>query len=156
MDKALLRSPSGIAFNGDASVIYVADTGNHRIIMIKDGSVTTLAGKLSGFDEDGDPLGGYGAGTVDDAQFNLPKGLELVGDTLVIADSGNNMVRAITASGRVVTVAGSSEPGDIGGHPLQARFTHPSGVAYHGGRLYIADTTNNKVKVMPFDIDLYK
>jgi DNA-binding beta-propeller fold protein YncE len=150
-DRALLRTPSGIAVNADGSVVYVADTGNHRIVKITDGRVTTVAGRANGVDDDGDPLGGYAAGSVSTAMFNLPTGLALAGETLIIADKGNNMIRAIIPSGRVITVAGTSEPGDQGGHPREAMFNQPHGVYYRNGILYITDTVNNKVKTMPFN-----
>jgi hypothetical protein len=36
----------------------------------------------------------------------------------------------------------------VDGPAAQARFQHPLGVAYHDGRIYVADTYNNKIRVV--------
>ncbi len=38
--------------------------------------------------------------------------------------------------------------GDVDGPPGKARLQHCLDVAYHDGRLYVADTYNNKIKVI--------
>ena len=38
--------------------------------------------------------------------------------------------------------------GDVDGPAGQARFQHPLGVAFHEGRIYVADTYNNKIRVV--------
>ena len=38
--------------------------------------------------------------------------------------------------------------GDVDGPAPQARLQHPLGVAFYQGRLYVADTYNNKIKVI--------
>ena len=43
---------------------------------------------------------------------------------------------------------GLFEFGDRDGKALQARLQHCLGVAYHAGKVYIADTYNNKIKVL--------
>ena len=148
---ALFRAPAGIAVSADGKTIYVSDTGNHRIRKIENGQVSTLAGFTSETDEEGYPLGGYGDGDADKAMFSLPAGIILVDGVLLVADSGNNAIRAITTSGAVITVAGNGEPGDIDGPGAQAVFSAPDGICYYDGVLYIADTLNNKIKSMPFD-----
>lgn len=40
------------------------------------------------------------------------------------------------------------EFGDRDGRGSQVRLQHPLGVVYHGGRLFVADTYNNKIKVV--------
>jgi len=152
-DQSLFREPSGITVTSDGKIIYVADTGNHRIVKIENGKVTTIAGITDG---NGDSLGGYKAGTVKNAMFNLPVGITLANGILIIADSGNNMIRAITPSGNVLKIAGNSEPGDRGGNPWEAMFNQPMGVYYNDGMIYIADTVNNKIKTMQFNVDLYQ
>jgi DNA-binding beta-propeller fold protein YncE len=40
------------------------------------------------------------------------------------------------------------EFGDVDGQAERVRFQHPLGVAWHDGKLYVADTYNNKIKVV--------
>ncbi|MCL2084327.1 MAG: S-layer homology domain-containing protein [Oscillospiraceae bacterium] len=154
--EALFREPAGIAVTEDGSAVYVSDTGNHRIRKIENGLVTTLAGVTHEEDEDGYAFGGYADGAAAQAMFNLPAGLCLADGALMVADSGNSRVRAVTKAGWVVTVAGNGEAGDKGGEALAAELDHPMGVYYGDGLLYIADTTNNKIKTVPADIKLYE
>jgi sugar lactone lactonase YvrE len=147
--QALFRNPAGIAVSPNGRVIYVADTGNHVIRRIEAGQVTTVAGLSYYFDEDGYPLGGFRGGYANEAMFNLPRGIVLVGDALVVADSGNNMVRAIIG-GEVITIAGNGDPGNDTGCALGAVLNGASGVYYRSGFIYIADTGNNKVKRVEF------
>lgn len=152
---ALFREPSGLAVSPDGSALYIADTGNHVIRMLRGGVVTTVAGMTDEADEDGRPLGGFADGTASGARFRYPSGLALAGDILIVADTGNHLIRALTPDGRVVSVCGRGEPGDADGPALDAALNAPSGVCYDGEHLYIADTANNKIKTMPFDAGLY-
>jgi len=153
---ALFRQPMGIAVSWDGSVIYVSDTGNHRIRKIEDGYVTTLAGHTTDADAEGSPFGGFKDGPGQTAMFSLPMGLALAGGVLVVADSANNRIRAVSPGGYVSTVAGDGEPGDIDGDAQSARLHQPRGVCLHDGTLYIADTSNNKIKIMTFYAEMYR
>ena len=154
---ALFREPGGIAVSADGSVIYVADTGNHVIRKIENGYVVTVAGiALAELDESGLPLGGFANGPVDASRFTLPRGIILVDDILIVADSGNNRIRAITSSGIVTTVAGSGEAGDRDGFSLGPSLHGPADISYNEGFLYIADAGNNKIKRMAFDVSRFE
>jgi hypothetical protein len=136
----LLPAPSGIAIvtgiGGDR--IYVSDTTRHTIQeIVASGSVTTWAG-LSG-------TSGAGVdGTGTDARFAAPRGLSLNGDgTLLVADTGNHLLRAVTLTGStagLVTTIGTG---------IDASFASPAGLASLdtvGGVTYIADTGNHLIK----------
>jgi len=155
-DEAMFFSPMGIAVNADG-VIFVADTGNHLIRVIEDGRVSTLAGTIvfpadvewedaedADFDEL--PLGGFADGY--EAMFNLPAGLAIWGNTLVVADSANHRIRIIEATGETFTLAGTGYPDYTDGMPDEAAFHLPRGVYVSGDTLYIADTGNNLIRVM--------
>lgn len=93
---AQFSSPRGIAVDS-AGIVYVADTGNHRIrIISREGKVSTLAG--SGKEGSGD---GRGAA----AQFSSPRGIAVDRAGIVyVADTGNKVIRKITPDGMVSTL----------------------------------------------------
>jgi DNA-binding CsgD family transcriptional regulator/sugar lactone lactonase YvrE len=141
--QAQLDLPQGLAVDS-AGNVYIADTLNHRVRRVgTDGMITTFAGTgQAGYAGDGKP------GPV--AELNLPTGLTIgFGDTLFIADTGNNVVRQIALDGAIHTVAGTGEAGYRGdpGDALDAVLHAPGGIAFDGeGNLYIADTLNQRVR----------
>ncbi len=69
-------------------VVYVADTANHCIRMIKDGKVSTVAGK--GRQQ------GYYDGSLDEALFNEPWTVSVAKDgSLYVVDYGNYRIRRV-------------------------------------------------------------
>ncbi|OAM87372.1 hypothetical protein OH491_27275 [Termitidicoccus mucosus] len=138
---ARFNTPTALAYDQTAQVLYVADTGNHviRIVDLAPGpnqyQVTRYAGA---FGEEG-----FADGTSLDARFNAPQGLAVDGDALLVADTNNSTIREIV-SGTVATIAGSA-----GNHAIidatgtSARFDHPSGLAMDAnGILWVADSGN--------------
>jgi DNA-binding beta-propeller fold protein YncE len=69
-----------------------------------------------------------------------------------VADSEVSAIRAVPLDGKgdVKTIVGEGlfEFGDVDGVGSPVRLQHALGVAYHEGKLYVADTYNNKVKVI--------
>jgi len=133
--QARFSSPSGLA--NDDSTVYVADTSNDTIrkISLPSGIVTTLAGVL------GQP--GLVDGSLTDAQFNQPQGLELddASHQLYVADTHNRQIRRIDLrAGTVSTLLYSSPPGGT----FQG-FDAPSGLALDQGRLFVTDYTDDVV-----------
>jgi sugar lactone lactonase YvrE len=134
---AKFRVPFGVAVDSNG-IVYVADSGNHRIRMISpSGNVTTLAGTLEGSSD--------GVGTA--AQFNGPSGVAVDSNGIVyVADSGNHIIRMISPSGNVTTFAGSTQ-GSSDGVGTEAQFSGPYGVAVDSkGTIYVADTSNHKIR----------
>lgn len=146
--EAVFNEPMGLVVDGKGG-LYVADSGNHLIRYIHDGKVTTIAGKATNVDAlTGYMTGGYVNGTSSEARFNRPRGLAYADGVLFIADSLNNRIRAIQPSGKVVTIAGQSTPGNKVGAAEDAQFNQPSSLLYHSGKLYVSDTLNDSVKVL--------
>ena len=68
---------------------------------------------------------------------------------LYIADSNNNVVRMVSPSGTVTTVAGTGQQGfgGDGGLATSALLDTPTGIAVDAhGNLYIADSHNNRIR----------
>jgi uncharacterized protein (TIGR03437 family) len=143
-----LKLPTGVALDS-AGNLYIADQGNNAIRKVTAGTgiITTVAGNgLQGFSGDGGPAAR--------AQLNQPTcvALDSTGN-LYIADQGNNAVRRVTVStGVITTIAGNGTLGltGDGGPGSAAELAHPFGVTTGpGGRVYVADTLNNRIRVLP-------
>jgi DNA-binding beta-propeller fold protein YncE len=125
--------------------LYIAMAGNHQIWVL-DLAKRQLA-----------PFAGSGKeniedGPLDQAAFAQPSGLATDGTTLFVADSEVSAIRAVPLGGqgdvRTIVGLGLFEFGDVNGKGDQVRLQHPLGVAYHSGELLVADTYNNKVKIL--------
>ena len=122
----------------NSGVIYVSDSGNHRIRKITPaGVVTTLAGSTQG----------YADGTGAAAQFYGPSGISFTGDGgLYVADTYNHRIRKITSAGVVTTLAGSTS-GYADGTGAAAKFYYPFGISLTGdGSLYVSDAYNHRIR----------
>ena len=153
---ALFDSPRGIVVS-PAGRLYIADTGNHVIRALDGGIVSTFAGTrrfevLAGDYWHGSPAGGFTDGRRDLAVFNNPIGLALWSGNLIIADSGNHMIRAIGADEIVFTIAGTGYPGYFGQNLRNAVFHFPSGVYVFENTLLVADTGNNKIRAINLEM----
>jgi DNA-binding CsgD family transcriptional regulator/sugar lactone lactonase YvrE len=143
--QARLNMPQGLAVDS-AGDVYIADTLNHRVRRVdSDGTITTIAGTgEAGYSGDGNPGR--------EARLDLPTGLAVgFGDSLFIADTGNNVIRQLASDGVIRTVAGTGEAGYRGdaGSALDAVLSAPAGLAFDGeGNLYIADALNQRVRRM--------
>ncbi|MBU0598501.1 hypothetical protein KKF61_05965 [Patescibacteria group bacterium] len=120
-----LDFPDDIAIDSSGN-FYVADTFNNAIRKIStSGIVTTYAGTGSYGDTDG---------VATSAEFALPRGIATGSDgTVYVADTGNNKIKKITASGTVSTIVSSG-------------LSSPYGLRAYGSTLYISDSGNNAIK----------
>lgn len=139
---AEFSNPFGVAVDNFGNV-YVADTQNHRIRKItSSGVVSTFAGSTFG----------YSDGTGTSAKFYYPNGVAIdVSGNLYVTDSFNHMIRKISSSGVVTTIAGNGVAGLTNGNGVTAQFNYPRGIVIDNlGNLYIADTSNHSIrKVTP-------
>jgi sugar lactone lactonase YvrE len=139
-----LNAPKGVAVDISGN-IYISDTGNHRICKVTSGgSLETLAGK-------------YLSGNLNDqgqqASFKNPTGLcvDVLGN-IFVTDTGNNMIKRITPSGKVSIVAGNGQPFFKEGKRLQAGFCRPTGITVDlQNILYVTDTGNNVIRRITTD-----
>lgn len=145
---AKLNGPSAIAADPVGN-IYFADTQNQRVRRIDVfGIIDTIAGNgESGFGGDG--------GQATQATLRSPQGV--AADSLgnvYIADTSNNRVRRVAASGVITTVLGNganASTGD-GGPGTSASVVRPSGLAVYENPsgseryLYVCEPSANKVR----------
>ena len=138
-----LNKPSGMAIDSN-SVLYFADSNNHRILKIdKDGIISRIAGDCTaGYFGDG--------GMATKAQLNYPKGLALDNHgNIYVADSHNNVIRKIDKSGIITTIAGNNIAGYSGDNRLAitAQLNNPVDVIIDkAGNIYIADQNNHVIR----------
>jgi DNA-binding CsgD family transcriptional regulator/sugar lactone lactonase YvrE len=141
---AKLAWPIGLAL-GKQGNLYIADAGNSRIRMVDlKGRITTVAGSGK-FDGDG----GDG-GPASRALLSFPYGVAVGPDgTVVIADTGNHRLRAISTSGFIYPLAGTAGKWGFNGDgpALQTQLSGPAAVTFDAkGDLLIADTENQRVR----------
>jgi sugar lactone lactonase YvrE len=132
--------PFAVAVDG-AGNVFVADSGNHNIRRISNGSVSTIAGTPG--------IAGRADGVGTAALFNAPQGIAVdAAGNVYVADTNNSTVRKIAPGGAVTTlagVAGSTGSGD--GNGGSARFNYPVGLAVDAaGVVYVADFGNSVIR----------
>jgi hypothetical protein len=139
---ARFNGPTGLTTDG--SFLYICDTGNsaiRRLNLTTPYQVDTLAGLAL------NP--GYLDGSGTSARFRNPQGITYDGTYLYVADTGNNAIRRLKASGQdVITLAGQTSglPGYADGYFPFVAFNTPTGLTTDGTFLYICDTANQLIR----------
>ena len=155
--RTALSSPWDLLLHGND--LFIAMAGSHQLwkMRIDGSSIGLFAGSGREDIVDG-PLLPEEAFEPGAASFAQPSGLASDGKWLYVADSEGSSIRAVSL-GRVAevrTVVGTSHLpvarlftfGDVDGAAAKARFQHPLGLAYYEGRIYVADTYNDKIRVV--------
>jgi trimeric autotransporter adhesin len=165
--RAELSDPSGAAVDASGNLL-IADTEDNRIRVVAThtgtfygqamtaGDIYTVAGNgTAGFSGDGGPA--------TQAKLDFPTGVAVdANGNLLIADAFNERIRVVAATtgtfygqamtaGHIYTVAGNGTAGfsGDGGPATSAELNVPNGVAVDAaGNLVIADTSNNRVRVV--------
>ncbi len=98
---------------------------------------------------DGDP--GYvdAAGSSASFSYSAPHIAVDPSSNVYIADNGNNVIRVVSPSGDVTTLAGDGPDCFLDGGPGSGEFEGPSGVAVDdAGNVYVADTGHARIAVI--------
>jgi hypothetical protein len=103
------------------------------------GVVTTVAGAHY--------FSGNTNGTGTAARFSYTCYLAVdANENLYVADRDNHIIRKITNTGVVTTLAGSGTQGNVNGTGTAASFNFPAKLALVGNFLYVMDTNNNAIR----------
>lgn len=136
--------PVGLAINS-AGVLFVTDSGNHRIRSItSEGVVSTYSGL-------GTP--GFTDGIAVAARFSSPAGLAIdAAGVLYVADTTNNRIRKVALDGSVSTLAGTGTAGYTNGAANVAEFNAPIGITKDtAGYVYVTESASHAIRRVAAD-----
>jgi uncharacterized protein (TIGR03437 family) len=161
-----LNGPQGVAVDSNGSV-YIADTKNNLVVKVTASGVVTTLAQLSEpvavlVDSTGyvfvsgltsvakiSPSGGI---SVMLDGLNSPGGLAFgFGGDLLVAETGANVVRRLTAAGVLTTTAGTGVAAFSGddGFASAAQLNSPCGLAVGSdGTIWVADQGNNRIRTL--------
>jgi thiol-disulfide isomerase/thioredoxin/sugar lactone lactonase YvrE len=149
LPSTILSFPGKVLAEPESGRLFVADTNHHRIIQadIKTGQVQAVYG--SG-------IPGLLNGVATEAQFYNPQGMELVGNTLYVADVDNHAIRSIDLeSGQVDTVVGTGNQASryppVAGVAPDVELNSPWDLALVGDDLYIAMAGSHQIWQLGLD-----
>ncbi len=143
---AQISGPTVVAFDASGN-LYFPDYGNSRIRKISTaGVITTVVGNgTPGYSGDGGPATA--------AQLNYASFVTFHGGEMYIADYFNHVIRKVSTSGIITTVAGNGSGGlsGDGGPATSASFYYPASVAFDRfNNMFVVDEANDRVrKVVP-------
>ena len=165
--RAELDQPSAMALDAAGNAL-IADAGNDRVRVVAASSGTFYGRPMTAGDiytVAGDGTFGYSGdgGPATRAELSLPFGVTVDGaGNILTADTFNHRIRVVASStgtfygqpmtaGDIYTVAGNGLAGYTGdgGPATAAELKYPHGVAAdRAGNLVIADTQNNRIRVV--------
>ncbi|MFL6416039.1 MAG: hypothetical protein ACJ74Y_10280 [Bryobacteraceae bacterium] len=146
---AKLTFPTAVTVSA-AGDLYISETLGARVRIVSGSSqvINTIAGNgTAGFSGDNGPAV--------NANLNYPSGIAVDGaGNLYIADRFNNVIREVSSTGIINTVAGQAgqSGGFNDGAGSGASFSSPYDVAVdRGGAVYVNDSANNRIRRIATD-----
>ena len=129
-----LKFPGKVLADEKSRRLFISDSNHNRIV------ISSLDGNL--IDVVGSGAIGKQNGTYDQARFDHPQGMTLVGDTLYVADTENHLIRTIDLKQkRVATLAGTGRQARrrrFGGKLKRTALNSPWALLHVKGALYVA------------------
>jgi len=138
--EAAFAQPSGIVSDGKNLFVADAESNIIRAIDFQKETVETLVGgDLFEFgDKDGEE---------DEVRLQHPLGVTLYGGKVLIADTYNHKIKELDVEKRTITTfLGTGKAGQKDG--AEASFYEPAGLSIADGKLFIADTNNQAIRVV--------
>jgi sugar lactone lactonase YvrE len=156
--QSTFNGPTGIAYDPDDHLLFVADTNNNRIMVF---DVSSISNGENAVNVLGQPdFTSSDPGTTQ-SSLDSPYGLEYdrARNILFVTDVGNNRVVAFTIA--TATISNGENAVNVLGQPnftssspgtTQSSLNSPAGIAYDpvARKLFVADTKNNRTMV--FDV----
>ena len=143
---ASFNSPTAVVVNGADGALYVTDRDRIRRVTTS-GSVTTFT-----------PAGSIGSTSFYVGSFGIT--WDSADGNLYVADASTDLIRKVTSSGSLSTIAGACPPfppyGCVqlqrDGYGPKALFASPTGIVADGSAgVYVADTANNSLRHVGFN-----
>ena len=126
---------------GSSDYLVVTEENDHQVSLVNmnTGTVYRIAGSSTGVSGDVD-------GDGDTARFNSPTGIDVLGDTIYVADYFNGKIRKIRYEG----YGSRTSPSSYYVTTLASSLNRPAGVCVDGqGNVFCTDYTDDKVYVIP-------
>ena len=147
---ATFNNPKDVACCTSDGSAVIADTNNMLIRLVApDGTVSTLAGSLDGYN------GYFDSPVGTSALFNYASGVALdSADNIYVGDYGNSLIRRVSPSGNVTTFAGNpaSQGIMVNGVGTNAQFYGPLGLAVDSNDfVYVADSRDQVIRLIAPD-----
>ncbi len=144
--ESFLAFPGKLAIDSTANRLIVSDSTHHRLIE------TDLAGKVRQIIGMGQP--GNNDGSCDQARFNRPQGVTLMGNDLYVADAENHLIRHVDLQTYIVTtLAGTGHQAGmqktaVSGLARSIALNSPWDLIYYQNALYIVMAGSHRIDVL--------
>jgi thiol-disulfide isomerase/thioredoxin len=145
-ERATLFRPQGMALDNDS--LYIADTENHLIRRadLRTRTLETVAGTGKQSHER------HATGAARSVALNSPWDLHVVGRTLYIAMAGPHQIWQLDLENHQISIfAGSGREARTDGTLDESAFAQPSGLAFDGRSLYVADSESNIIRAIDLE-----
>lgn len=138
LEGGTFNEPWGVAVSPDGRFVYVADTWNHRVQKFTISGIFLKA--WGNFGQDDQPYSMWG-----------PRDILVDNDgNVLVMDTGNKRIKVYDAEGNFIS--------QIGGFGFElGQFNEPVGMALDRqlGRLYVADTWNQRIQVLDYSEGMF-